>query len=213
MSRPVAVLDACALIPIRLATTLLWLAEAGLFQPLWSDTILDEVQRNLPKVHVDPGTAARRVGMMRNAFGAEALVDGFDELIDDMQCDPKDRHVLAAAVAGGADTIVTFNLKDFPDHAVAPHRVQVLDPDSFLLQLLSEQLETVVSILERETASLRRPPRRSRSSWKLLLLPPQFSRTLPQMQQMSHLERSLQYPHSSKLMQTVPPSHSENLAI
>lgn len=70
MSRPVAVLDACALIPIRLATTLLWLAEAGLFQPLWSDTILDEVQRNLPKVHVDPGTAARRVGMMRNAFGA-----------------------------------------------------------------------------------------------------------------------------------------------
>ncbi|TWC01550.1 PIN domain-containing protein [Brevibacterium jeotgali] len=158
MSRPVAVLDACALIPIRLATTLLWLAEAGLFQPLWSDTILDEVQRNLPKVHVDPGTAARRVGMMRNAFGAEALVDGFDELIDDMQCDPKDRHVLAAAVAGGADTIVTFNLKDFPDHAVAPHRVQVLDPDSFLLQLLSEQLETVVSILERETASLRRPP-------------------------------------------------------
>src|SRR5690625_180622 len=153
-----AVLDACALIPIRLATTLLWLAEAGLFQPLWSDPILDEVQRNLPKVHVDPEAAARRVGMMRDAFGTEALVDGFDELVDQMRCDPKDRHVLAAAVAGGADTLVTFNLKDFPDEAVAPHGIQVLDPDSFLLQLLSEQLETVVATLERETASLRRPP-------------------------------------------------------
>jgi hypothetical protein len=46
---PVAVLDACVLIAIRLATALLWLAEAGLFQPLWSEPILDEVQRNLPR--------------------------------------------------------------------------------------------------------------------------------------------------------------------
>ena len=43
-----AVLDACSLVPIRLATTLLWLAEAGVFELLWSDQILDEVQRNLP---------------------------------------------------------------------------------------------------------------------------------------------------------------------
>ena len=46
-STRVAVLDACALVPIRLATTLLWLAEAGIFEALWSDQILDEVQRNL----------------------------------------------------------------------------------------------------------------------------------------------------------------------
>ena len=158
VNRPVAVLDACTLIPIRLATTLLWLAEADLFQPLWSDTILDEVQRNLPKVRVEPAAAARRVGMMRNAFGTEALVGGFDELIDRMRCDPKDRHVLAAAVAGGADVIVTFNLKDFPDDAVAPHGIHVVDPDSFLLQLLSQQPETVVATLTRGTASLRTPP-------------------------------------------------------
>jgi len=46
---------------------------------------------------------------------------------------------------------VTFNLKDFPEEAFAPHGIQVLDPDCFLLQLLSEQLETVVATLERET--------------------------------------------------------------
>lgn len=96
--------------------------------------------------------------MMRNAFGTEALVDGVDELIDEMQCDPKDRHVLAAGAAGGADTIVTFNLKDFPEDGVAPHGIHVLNPDSFLLQLLSEHLETVVTTLERETTTLRRPP-------------------------------------------------------
>ncbi len=111
MSGPTVVLDACALVPIRLATTLLWLAEAGLFQPLWSETILDEVQRNLPKVGVTPGQASRRVSMMKEAFGTEALVDGFDDLIQEMRCDPKDRHVLAAAVRGGADAVVTFNLR------------------------------------------------------------------------------------------------------
>ena len=85
MSGPVVVLDACVLVPIRLATTLLWLAEAGLFQPLWSDLILDEVERSLPKVGVAPEQASRRVATMRAAFGEEALIDGFDDLIDQMR--------------------------------------------------------------------------------------------------------------------------------
>ncbi len=61
-----ALLDACTLIPIRLTTTLLWLAEAGLFEVLWSDAILDEVERNLPKVGISSEQAARRIGAMRH---------------------------------------------------------------------------------------------------------------------------------------------------
>lgn len=157
MSGPTVVLDACALVPIRLATTLLWLAEAGLFHPLWSETILDEVQRNLPKMGVTPAQAGRRVSMMREAFGAEALVDSFDDLIPDMGCDPKDRHVLAAAVRGGADAIVTFNLRDFPDDAVAEHGIKVIHPDYFLLHLLAEHPTTVLGVLEDEVAAFRNP--------------------------------------------------------
>lgn len=93
-----ALLDACTLIPIRLTTTLLWLAEAGLFEVLWSDAILDEVERNLPKVGISSEQAARRIDAMRRGFGAAALVDDFERLIPDMTCDVKDRHVLAAAV-------------------------------------------------------------------------------------------------------------------
>lgn len=105
-----------------------------------------------------PEDARRRVGMMRDAFGAEALVDEFDDLIDEMGCHPKDRHVLAAAVRGGADTVVTFNLKDFPDEAAAPHGIEILHPDSFLIGLLGGHAETVVSTLERETAAFQHPP-------------------------------------------------------
>lgn len=160
MTRPAVVLDACTLIPIRLATTLLWLGDAGLLQPLWSDRILDEVQRNLPKVadSMTPQRAAHRVGLMRDAFGVEAMVEGFDTLIDTMECDPKDRHVLAAAVRGGADAIVTFNLKDFPEEAATPHGVDVIHPDAFLTRLLAENPPSVVDVLRREVSAFRNPP-------------------------------------------------------
>lgn len=158
MTGPAIVLDACVLIPIRLATTLLWLAEARLFQPLWTGQILDEVERNLPKVGVDPQHAARRVAMMRDAFGSEALVENHEELIDHMECDPKDRHVLAAGVAAGANALLTFNLRDFPREALTPHGIQAMHPDEFLCSLLREQPETVMTVLKAELASFRNPP-------------------------------------------------------
>lgn len=152
-----ALLDACVLIPIRLTTTLLWLAEAGLFEALWSDAILNEVERNLPKVGISSDKAAHRVGMMRDAFGTAALVDGFEDLMSDMVCDFKDRHVLAAAVWGGADTLVTFNLKDFPPKSTETHDLEVVHPDRFLVSLFAERPDEVVAALERGTSTLSNP--------------------------------------------------------
>ena len=101
MSGPVVLLDACTLVPIRLTSCLLSLAEAGLLTPLWSDEILNEVERNLPKLKLmTPDRAKQRVAAMRDAFDEEASVDGYDDLIPRLTCDPKDRHVLAAAIAG-----------------------------------------------------------------------------------------------------------------
>jgi predicted nucleic acid-binding protein len=152
-----ALLDACALIPIRLTTTLLWLAEAGLFEVLWSGPILDEVERNLPKIGISSEQAARRVGAMRRGFGAAALVDDFEHLIPEMTCDAKDRHVLAAAVRGGADTLVTFNRKDFPPESTERHGITVVHPDLFLVRLLGERPNEVIATLERGIADLHKP--------------------------------------------------------
>lgn len=46
---------------------------------------------------------------------------------------PETRHVLAAAVAGHADCIVTSNLRHFPDDAVRSYGVEVGDPDRFVV--------------------------------------------------------------------------------
>jgi predicted nucleic acid-binding protein len=100
------VLDTCVLYPAYLRDTLLRLAEAGLFRPLWSAGILDELDRNLVEAGIPAQTVQRLVTEMRTAFD-DAEVVSYEPLIATMTCDHKDRHVLAAAVCAGADTLVT----------------------------------------------------------------------------------------------------------
>jgi len=51
---------------------------------------------------------------MREAFD-DALVSGWEELEGGLSLpDQGDRHVLAAAIRGGAQAIITANAKDFP---------------------------------------------------------------------------------------------------
>ena len=127
---PVALLDACVLVPMPLADTLLRLAEPeALFQARWSDQILDEVRRTL-EVRFAKGAAlaARREAAMREFF-PDAVVTGHEGLIPALTNDVKDRHVLAAALQGRADYLVTFNLKDFPESV---GRLRVVGPSTFL---------------------------------------------------------------------------------
>ena len=98
-----AVLDACVLIPMPLADTLLRMAETPrLYLPRWSAEIMSEVSRNLvSKLGLTPEQAQRREAVLRLHF-PEAWIEGYEPLIPAMQNHPKDRHVLAAALRCGA---------------------------------------------------------------------------------------------------------------
>ena len=72
--------------------------------------------------------------MTRSFPGAD--VTGYESMIGGMTNDPKDRHVLAAAVRADAEAIVTFNLKDFPEAALEPYGITPIHPDDFLLDQL-----------------------------------------------------------------------------
>ena len=128
-----AVLDACALFPFHLRTTLLRLAAHGLYRPLWSADIRAELCRSLARRGV-AATSIERTESRLSAF-PNADVQAYGHLIESMTCHQKDRHVLAAAVKAEADVIVTFNLRDFPPESVERHRIEVQHPDDFLLNL------------------------------------------------------------------------------
>lgn len=115
----VVVLDASALIPAAPRDAMLRAASAGLYLLCWSDEILEDVRRNLVSHKLtDAHGASRLVGAMREAF-PDALVGDYAELMSAMTNHPQDRHVLATAVAGGANLIVTSNLRHFRRDSLA----------------------------------------------------------------------------------------------
>ncbi len=101
MPRYTAVLDACVLVPIALADTLLRVAEKGLYRPLWSDRILAEAQEATEEIH--PGIdVSKRFANMREAFGDALVAEGGEFEPGIRLPDPDDRHVVATAIKGGA---------------------------------------------------------------------------------------------------------------
>jgi predicted nucleic acid-binding protein len=152
-----ALLDACAIYGAYLCDTLLHLAEADAYRPLWSADILEEVRRNVAASGVPTDRVDRRIAHMRRYF-PDADVTGYEHLVDGMTNDPKDRHVLAAAVRASAEIIVTFNLRDFPEAALKPFDLTAVHPDDFLLNILDAHPALVLEMLEDQAGAYRRDP-------------------------------------------------------
>ena len=151
-------LDACVLLPYQLADLLLRLADAELYEPLWSEEILAEVERNLVgKFGVTTEKASRRIGRMRSAF-PHAAVEGYENLIPAMTTHPKDRHVAAAAVRGGAALIVTADLRDFPPESLSQYDVVAVHPDDFLQDQLDLAPDVTMASLIEQREAYTRPP-------------------------------------------------------
>lgn len=93
---------------------------------------------------------------MEAAF-PEAMVTGYEGIVGGMENDPKDRHVLAAAVHSRCEVIVTFNTVDFPVAALAPHDIAAVHPDDFLLDQLDLYPQALRQSLERQAAATARP--------------------------------------------------------
>lgn len=158
-------LDTCALFGSVLNDLMLRLAEAGTYRPLWSRDVLDELERNLVSRRlVPPEKAARRVRTMRDSFPG-ALVTGYRDLEGALQCDPEDRHVLAAAVRGNAALLVTFNVTDFPSCSTDDFDLVVDTPDEFLLDQLGLFPDIVVACLRQQVHDYRHPT----MTWEALL--------------------------------------------
>jgi predicted nucleic acid-binding protein len=136
---PVKVLiDANVLYRTRLRELVLAAGAAGLFQPLWSRTILAECVAGLIRNAALPKQDRDGFLRMFEPFARGSLVFGYHHLEGIFGLpDSNDEHVLAAAVHAEAKAVVTFNLRDFPAKRLRPHGMEVWTPDMLFRSILA----------------------------------------------------------------------------
>jgi hypothetical protein len=154
-----ALYDACVLYPAPLRDVLMHLALTDLYRARWTRQIHDEWMRAVLEDRPDlTRQQLERTRELMDAHTRDALVTGFEELVPSLSLpDPDDRHVLAAAICGRVDVIVTYNLKDFPAAVLTSYGIAAQHPDEFLTHLL-DLAHVVVAALQRLRKSLLKPP-------------------------------------------------------
>jgi predicted nucleic acid-binding protein len=133
-----ALLDTCVLYSGLQRDFFLSLAAEGSYRPVWGSRILDELRVCEVEKLREQGLAP-----LQAQWAADHLIDVMCEAFSDAQAlgwepfessftlpDPDDRHVVAAALVGRADAIVTYNLKDFPTSQLPP-ALELLTPSEF----------------------------------------------------------------------------------
>lgn len=126
-------LDTCVLYPTVMREMLLGAARLGHFTPLWSARILGEWERAALKLGPEGAAQAKAEIVLIRANWPKAEVAPAPGIQARLWLpDSADTHVLAAAIAGHADGIVTVNNKDFPRHTLAEEGLERFGPDELL---------------------------------------------------------------------------------
>jgi predicted nucleic acid-binding protein len=160
VSRYTALLDANILYPAPMRDLLLQLAVTDLFKARWSADIHREwIEALLREQPHRNRVALERTRHLMDQHTRDSLVTGYQALISTLTLpDPDDRHVLAAAIVGRCDVIVTQNLKDFPEPALAPFGIEAQHPDDFLRNQLSLAPGLFCAAVRKVRTRLRNPP-------------------------------------------------------
>jgi hypothetical protein len=137
------------------------LALTGLFQAKWSASVHEEWMNALLRRRPDLSREKlERTRMLMDLHATDALVTGYKDLIDGLRLpDPDDRHVLAAAIRGRADVVVTTNLRDFPASILGRFGIEAQHPDQFILYLFDLAPSLVAGAARDHRESLKNPPK------------------------------------------------------
>lgn len=160
MTAVVALLDANILYPAPLRDVFLQLAVSDLVRARWTEDIhrewIEALLRREPRR--DRAALARTQALM-DAHVRDALVTGYRPLAERLILpDPRDRHVLAAAIVGRCEIIVTRNLRDFPAEIVGPLGIAIQHPDAFLGGLFDLTPGAFLAAIRTVRARLKAPP-------------------------------------------------------
>ncbi|MER5364015.1 PIN domain-containing protein [Streptomyces sp. NPDC002722] len=153
--------DTNVLFPFSVMDVILALTEDSIHEIVWSERLLAEWERVIVRERKRSADSAAAVVRAVRRFFADCEIEAaaYGHLVDGMPGDdPDDRHHAAAAVAAGADALITWNLADFPADELAAHGVRVIEPDSYLCGLYRALPHEVAETVVRLAGEKRNPP-------------------------------------------------------
>jgi len=155
-----ALFDANVLYPAPMRDILLQLTMTDIFRGRWTKDIHEEwinaLMRNEP--HRNRKSLERTRNLMDQST-RDCLIEGYESLIPVLELpDENDRHVLAAAITGRCDVIVTQNIKDFPRDALLPYGIETQHPDDFLINQLDISPGLFCACIRKIRRRLKNPP-------------------------------------------------------
>ncbi|MEP7225259.1 MAG: PIN domain-containing protein [Actinomycetota bacterium] len=143
-----AFFDASVLFKAAVTRFLFGAAQAGDYRAVWSEAVVEEARRNLLGKGRPGARAAleENLGLIRDPLVPPAS----DELSASLvRTDAKDRHVLAAAAAGGATILVTDNASDFDVEEARALGVIVVTSDEFATSIAQRNPAALVRSVQR----------------------------------------------------------------
>ncbi|KIN60872.1 PIN 3 domain containing protein [Sulfitobacter noctilucae] len=144
---PRILIDACVLYPTVMREMVLGVARQGLFEPIWSERILEEWARAAIKLGPTGEAQARGEIALLRANWPKAERPAAPQIAARLYLpDADDVHVLAVAVDSSADSIMTLNAKDFPKGTLAEEGLGRVDPDGYLMQIWMDHPEAVAQV-------------------------------------------------------------------
>lgn len=161
-ARYTAILDANVMFPVNVFDILAQFCIEGLFTAKWSEDIDGEWTKNLLASRTDltKEQVFKRRDRQRIALPDwEVEKEKYQSLIAAINLpDINDRHVLAAAIAGHADSIVTFNTKDFPSDVLDQYDIEAIHPDDFICHQLDLIPYQALTAIKHIRLRLKNPP-------------------------------------------------------
>ncbi len=159
MRRPRIFLDTNILVDAQIRDIFFTIAEARLIDLRWSDEVLNETRNVLTNQRgIEPSRVDYLISIIDAAFPESSVAAAKITPLPVALPDEDDLHVLSAAVDADCDLLVTNNLRDFPDGAVAPFGLSVLNADSAIAMLVQDFSERMPAIISRLLSELRKPP-------------------------------------------------------
>jgi predicted nucleic acid-binding protein len=140
-------LDTCVIYPTVMREMLLGVSRVAGWQPLWSERILEEWARAARKIGPTGEMQARaEIALLKTAWPKSEIswVPSLETRL--WLPDMNDRHVLAAAIAGSADLLITLNARDFPRATLCEEGLDRLDPDALLLKAYNMYPDQIASV-------------------------------------------------------------------